>query len=404
MGALNSRWIGVCSLRLNHIPSSHLTEIHRNSWPDQNSLRRRSSMAELTLRNVVKQYSPTTPRAVDNLNLDLRDGEFMALLGPSGCGKSTLRMVSGLESITSGQMLIGGKVINDMHPKDRGIGLAFENYALYPPLKIRENLAFNLRAHGVNQSEIDKRVAEISKYMQIEDLLELKPAALSSGQKQRVNIARALIRRPSVLLLDEPLSHLDAALRVQMRTEIKRLHTEQRFSTIIVTHDQLEAMALADRIAVLNEGKLQQFDTPLEVFNHPANEFVAGFLGEPPMNIFSVEVDSSRRLVVPGTEFALPITAYVQRLLGNRSSAKLGLRPWGVRVGSSPTEASVPGTVSVVENLGDETHVGVRYAGLLLMASLPVTERYKPGSKVHLSLNEQDLNLFDSQNGQRLVA
>ena len=361
-------------------------------------------MAELTLRNVVKQYSPTTPRAVDNLNLDLRDGEFMALLGPSGCGKSTLRMVSGLESITSGQMLIGGKVINDMHPKDRGIGLAFENYALYPPLKIRENLAFNLRAHGVNRSEIDKRVAEISKYMQIEDLLDLKPAALSSGQKQRVNIARALIRRPAVLLLDEPLSHLDAALQVQMRTEIKRLHTEQRFSTIIVTHDQLEAMALADRIAVLNAGKLQQFDTPLQVFNHPANEFVAGFLGGPPMNIFSVEVDSGRRLVVPGTEFALPITAYVQRLLGGRSSAKLGVRPWGIAVGSSPIEASVPGTISVVENLGDETHVGVRYADLLLMASLPVTERYKPGSKVHLSFNDQDLNLFDSQNGQRLVA
>ena len=361
-------------------------------------------MAELTLRNVVKQYSPTTPRAVDNLNLDLRDGEFMALLGPSGCGKSTLRMVSGLESITSGQMLIGGKVINDMHPKDRGIGLAFENYALYPPLKIRENLAFNRRAYGVNQSEIDKRVAEISKYMQIEDLLDLKPAALSSGQKQRVNIARALIRRPAVLLLDEPLSHLDAALQVQMRTEIKRLHTEQRFSTIIVTHDQLEAMALADRIAVLNAGKLQQFDTPLQVFNHPANEFVAGFLGEPPMNIFSVEVDSGRRLVVPGTEFALPFTAYVQRLLGGRSSAKLGVRPWGIAVGSSPIEASVPGTISVVENLGDETHVGVRYADLLLMASLPVTERYKPGSKVHLSFNDQDLNLFDSQNGQRLVA
>jgi len=361
-------------------------------------------MAELTLRNVVKQYSPTTPRAVDNLNLDLRDGEFMALLGPSGCGKSTLRMVSGLESITSGQMLIGGKVINDMHPKDRGIGLAFENCALYPPLKIRENLAFNLRAYGVNQSEIDKRVAEISKYMQIEDLLDLKPAALSSGQKQRVNIARALIRRPAVLLLDEPLSHLDAALQVQMRTEIKRLHTEQRFSTIIVTHDQLEAMALADRIAVLNAGKLQQFDTPLQVFNHPANEFVAGFLGEPPMNIFSVEVDSGRRLVVPGTEFALPFTAYVQRLLGGRSSAKLGVRPWGIAVGSSPIEASVPGTISVVENLGDETHVGVRYADLLLMASLPVTERYKPGSKVHLSFNDQDLNLFDPQNGQRLAA
>jgi multiple sugar transport system ATP-binding protein len=362
-------------------------------------------MAELTLRKVVKQYSPTTPRAVDNLNLDMRDGEFIALLGPSGCGKSTtLRMVAGLETITEGEMLIGGKVINNTHPKDRGIGLAFENYALYPPLKVRENLAFNLKAHGVSANEIEKRVGEIAKYMQIEDLLDLKPAALSSGQKQRVNIARALIRKPAVLLLDEPLSHLDAALRVQMRTEIKRLHTEQRFSTIIVTHDQLEAMALADRIAVLNEGKLQQFDTPLQVFNHPANEFVAGFLGEPPMNIFSVEVNSGRRLQVPGTEFALPITEYMRKLLGNRSSAKLGVRPWGVKVGGNPSEVSVPGKVSVVENLGDETHVGVRYGELLLMASVPVTDRFKPGVQVHLSFDDQDLNLFDSQSGQRLVA
>src|SRR4030088_2924551 len=174
-------------------------------------------------------------------------------------------MVAGLESITAGEIRVGSKLVNYVHPKDRGIGLAFENYALYPPLRVRENLAFNLKAHGVNANEIEKRVSEIAKYMQVEDLLDLKPAALSSGQKQRVNIARALIRRPAGLLLDEPVSHLDAALRVQMRTEIKRLHTEQRFSTIIVTHDQLEAMALADRIAVLNEGKLQQFDTPLQV-------------------------------------------------------------------------------------------------------------------------------------------
>jgi multiple sugar transport system ATP-binding protein len=362
-------------------------------------------MAELTLRKVVKQYSPTTPRAVDNLNLEMRDGEFIALLGPSGCGKSTtLRMVAGLETITEGEIVIGGKVINNTHPKDRGIGLAFENYALYPPLKVRENLAFNLKAHGVSANEIEKRVGEIAEYMQIEDLLDLKPAALSSGQKQRVNIARALIRRPAVLLLDEPLSHLDAALRVRMRTEIKRLHTEQRFSTIIVTHDQLEAMALADRIAVLNDGKLQQFDTPLQVFNHPANEFVAGFLGEPPMNIFSVQVDSGRRLVVPGTEFALPITGYVQKLLGSRSSAKLGVRPWGVKVGGASLEASVPGTVAVVENLGDETHVGVRYGEILLMASVPVTDRYKPGGQVHLSFDDQDLNLFDPESGERLVA
>jgi multiple sugar transport system ATP-binding protein len=362
-------------------------------------------MAELLYKKLVKQYRPDLPPALDRLDLNIRDGEFIALLGPSGCGKSTaLRMTAGLESVSDGQIVIGGKVVNNTHPKDRGIGLAFENYALYPPLTIRDNLAFNLRAHGVKQAEIDKRVAEIAKYLHLEELLDLKPAALSSGQKQRVNIARAVIRRPSVLLLDEPLSHLDAALRVKMRTEIKRLHAEQRFTTIIVTHDQLEAMALADRIAVLNNGKLQQFDTPLQIFNHPANEFVAGFLGEPPMNIFGVKSDSNRHLVVPGTDFALPITDYVGKLLGNRTSARLGVRPWGIHVSPTPLEGSVPATVSVVENLGDETRVGVRYGEMLLMASTDMMRAYKPGSKVNLVFEDEDLNLFDQDTGERLTA
>jgi multiple sugar transport system ATP-binding protein len=360
-------------------------------------------MAELTLRELTKIYNPGTPAAVEALNLEIRDGEFIALLGPSGCGKSTtLRMVAGLETVTSGEIVIGKKVVNQTHPKDRGVGLAFENYALYPPLKVRDNLAFNLKAHGVSSKEIDKRVAEIAKYLHIGDLLDLKPATLSSGQKQRVNMARAMVRRPAVLLLDEPLSHLDARLRVQMRTEIKRLHAEQRFTTIIVTHDQLEAMALANRIAVLNDGKLQQFDTPLEVFNHPANEFVAGFLGEPPMNIFAVTLDSERHLIVPGTDFALPLDDKLQRLLGDRTRAKLGVRPWGVKVHSTQAGRSVPGTVSVVENLGDETHVGVRYGEILLMASIPVTDRFKPGRKVQLTFSQDDLNLFDAETGDRL--
>jgi multiple sugar transport system ATP-binding protein len=360
-------------------------------------------MAELTLRNLTKIYNAGTPAAVADLNLEIRDGEFIALLGPSGCGKSTtLRMVAGLETVTSGEIIIGKKVVNQTHPKDRGVGLAFENYALYPPLRVQDNLAFNLKAHGISRQEIDKRVTEIAKYLHISDLLDLKPAALSSGQKQRVNMARAMIRRPAVLLLDEPLSHLDARLRVQMRTEIKRLHAEQRFTTIIVTHDQLEAMALASRIAVLNDGKLQQFDNPLEVFNHPANEFVAGFLGEPPMNIFEVTLEDGGQLVVPETEFALPLNDRLQALLGGRQRAKFGVRPWGVKVSSTQSGNSVPGTVTVVENLGDETHVGVRYGEVLLMASIAVTDRFKPGSKVQLTFNQDDLNLFDAETGDRL--
>ena len=359
-------------------------------------------MAELTLKTLTKVYAQVQTPAVDQLNLAVRDGEFIALLGPSGCGKSTtLRMIAGLESVTAGEIRIGQKLVNGLHPKDRGVGLAFENYALYPPLKVRDNLAFNLRAHGLGAKEIVRRVDEIARTLQIQELLDLKPAALSSGQKQRVNMARAMVRRPSVLLLDEPLSHLDARLRVELRTEIKRLHAEQRFTTIIVTHDQLEAMALADRIAVMNEGKLQQFDTPLEVFNHPANEFVAGFLGEPPMNIFRTVVDSGR-LVIPDTEFALPITSSVQKLVGSRNELKLGIRPWGIQVSQTQTPGSVPGKVTVVEDLGDETRVGVRYGEILIMSSIPVTRRYRPGLPVYLSFNDEDLNLFDSVTGERL--
>jgi len=359
-------------------------------------------MAELILKTLTKVYTQAQSPAVDQLNLAVRDGEFIALLGPSGCGKSTtLRMVAGLESVTSGEIHIGNKLVNELHPKDRGVGLAFENYALYPPLKVRDNLAFNLRAHGLGAKEINRRVDEIARTLQIQELLDLKPVALSSGQKQRVNMARAMVRRPSVLLLDEPLSHLDARLRVELRTEIKRLHAEQRFTTIIVTHDQLEAMALADRIAVMNEGKLQQFDTPLEVFNHPANEFVAGFLGEPPMNIFRAGINSGR-LVIPDTDFALPIAPSIQKLVGSRKELKLGIRPWGIRVSQTQTAGSVPGTVVVVEDLGDETRVGVRYGEVLIMSSIPVTRRYRPGLPVFLSFNEEDLNLFDTVTGERL--
>jgi multiple sugar transport system ATP-binding protein len=359
-------------------------------------------MAELVLKRLTKVYQPAQPPAIDQLDLAIKDGEFVALLGPSGCGKSTtLRMVAGLESVTDGEIRVGSKLINRMQAKDRGVGLAFENYALYPPLKVRDNLAFNLKAHGVNGKEIAKRVKEIARTLRIEELLDLKPAVLSSGQKQRVNMARAMVRRPAVLLLDEPLSHLDARLRVELRTEIKRLHAEQRFTTIIVTHDQLEAMALADRIAVMNEGKLQQLDTPLEVFNHPANEFVAGFLGEPPMNIFRSLVDSGR-LIIPNTEFALPLNTFLENRLGLRREVKLGIRPWGIKVSATPEEGSVVGKITVVENLGDETRVGIRYGEILLMSSMPVTRRYKPGQQVHLTFNDEDLNLFDVTNGVRL--
>ncbi len=229
--------------------------------------------------------------AVNDFSLACADGEFVGILGPSGCGKTTsLRMVAGLEEITKGQIIIGDKVVNDLHPKDRDIGLAFEDYALYPPLNVYDNIAFNLRAKGVPEDEIKRRVAEIAPLMKVDDLLYNKPAGLSGGQKQRVNIARALIRNPSVLLLDEPLSHLDGKMRQILRTEIKRIHTKIKCTTILVTHDQLEAMSLSDKIAIMKDGKLQQFGTPLEVYDNPVNVFVAGFIGEPPMNLMKVDI------------------------------------------------------------------------------------------------------------------
>src|ERR1700736_2440831 len=237
-------------------------------------------MAELALKSIVKKYGRTTPPAINDLSLEVCDGEVVALLGPTGSGKSTLlRLVARLESCSQGEITIGNKVVNGVHPKDRRIGFAFCGYALYPSLTVRENLALNLRARGASRTEIEKRIAETAGSFGIATLLDRKPAVLFAADKLRVNIARAIIRRPSVLLLDEPLSRLEGMVHVQMRTEIKRLLIETGLTTVIATRAREDAMALADRIAALNEGKIQQLAAPIEVFNHPANESVAALLG-----------------------------------------------------------------------------------------------------------------------------
>ena len=241
-------------------------------------------MAEVRLENVNKIYKGNV-HAVNDLNLTIESGEFLALLGPSGCGKtSTLRMVVGLEEISSGAIYIGGQRVNELEPKDRNVALAFETYALYPPLTIRDNIAFCLRARNIPKPEIRQRVDEVARILDITGILDRKPAELGGGQKQRVSLARALVREPDVFLLDEPLSHLDAAQRANMRSELKRLHARIGGTMILVTHDQLEALAMAERIAVMNFGLLQQVGSFDEIYNHPVNEFVAGFIGEPPMN------------------------------------------------------------------------------------------------------------------------
>ncbi len=263
-------------------------------------------MANVTLSSVVKQYDGGVT-AVNGLDLEIRDREFMVLVGPSGCGKSTtLRMIAGLESITDGELSIGTRVVNDVPPKDRNIAMVFQNYALYPHMSVFENMAFGLRIRKVPDSEIRARVEEAARILDLESLLQRKPKALSGGQRQRVAMGRAIVREPSVFLFDEPLSNLDAKLLVQMRLELAQLHRRLDTTIVYVTHDQVEAMTLADRIAIMNHGELQQVGTPMEVFHQPANRFVAGFIGSPSMNFFPVEHDGDRGLRGDAIRMALP--------------------------------------------------------------------------------------------------
>lgn len=366
-------------------------------------------MGELIIKNASKTYfkNKSAIHAVDSLNLHCQDGEFVALLGPSGCGKSTtLRMIAGLEDITSGDIVIGDRRINDLHPRDRNIGLAFENYAMYPPLTVYENISFNLKAKKLPVSQIKDKVQKIARLLDIEDILEMKPNALSGGQKQRVNIARALVRRPEVLLLDEPLSHLDGKVRQRMRTEIKQLQAEIKCTTIIVTHDQLEAMALADRIAIINEGVLQQFGTPLEVFNQPVNEFVASFIGEPPMNIFTVVTVIENGIVYFKTEnnllkFEVPekYLPYVR----DGEKYRFGIRPTDITISTGDHPFTTLAKVNVFENLGEEVRIYIRIEedNILSVVSNEILH-FESGDHIKLLFNPNRVHVFDCTTGERI--
>lgn len=372
-------------------------------------------MAQLTVSNVFKRYDNTEKKlfqkkkvndfAVKNLSFTCRDGEFVGILGPSGCGKSTtLRMIAGLEEITGGDAYIGEVRINDLMPKDRNIGLAFEDYALYPPLTVYENLAFNMRAKKMPDSDIKKAIDYVAPLLKVDDLLDMKPPALSGGQKQRVNIARAIVRRPGLLLLDEPLSHLDGKMRQTLRHEIKRMHHEIKCTTIIVTHDQMEAMSLADRIIIMKDGELQQMGTPLEVYDNPENEFVAGFIGEPPMNLlpsvirheagqfFFAFENSPLRVEVPERYYSL---------LQNNQKVTLGVRPVDAVVAKRKTAGShVP--IAIYENLGDERRISVRVGDMLLNMTTAEDVRYERGQMVQLEFNAEKTHLFDPRTGNRI--
>ena len=318
-------------------------------------------MAEVILKNVRKVFDRDVV-AVDDANINIRDQEFVVLVGPSGCGKSTtLRMVAGLEEVTSGEIFIDGKLVNDIPPKDRDIAMVFQNYALYPHMTVYQNMAFGLKLRKYPKEEIDERVREAADILGIQELLERKPKALSGGQRQRVAMGRAIVRKPKVFLFDEPLSNLDAKLRVQMRTEISKLHTRLEATMIYVTHDQTEAMTMGDRIVVMKDGQIQQNDTPLHLYNHPTNQFVAGFIGSPAMNFIEGKIASegdSLRFDEGSLSLALP--QQMKEALANHVDHEitLGIRPEDIHdpdtMGRGVETLEIEAKVEVVEPMGNE--------------------------------------------------
>ena len=357
-------------------------------------------MAHVILKDLVKTYGGF--KAVNNVSLTVNDGEFVALVGPSGCGKTTtLNLVAGLIPITSGDIIIGDRVVNDLDPKDRDIAMVFQNYALYPNKTVYKNLAFPLQMRRLPSSEIDQKVREAARMLDIAHLLERRPRELSGGQQQRVALGRALVRDPAVFLMDEPLSNLDAKLRVQMRSEIKRFHQDFDATIIYVTHDQLEAVTMADKMAVMNGGLLQQYDTPAQVFANPVNLFVAGFVGSPAMSLIPLEATAGdgRTGLASAEGWTLTLSDQNSRKLQNATSRKvvLGARHSTIQLHKSQIDASVPAKVYTVEPTGDVTFVQVILAGAIVNISLPPTFDVEPDEQVWLEFDQNRMHLFDGE-------
>ena len=364
-------------------------------------------MATVTFDHVYKRYGEVT--AVNDLSLGINDGEFMVLVGPSGCGKTTsLRMIAGLEEISEGTLRIGDRVVNDVAPKDRDIAMVFQSYALYPHMSVRDNMAFGLKLRKVAKADIEKRVAEAAGILSLEKLLDRKPKELSGGQRQRVALGRAIVREPAVFLMDEPLSNLDAKLRVQTRAEIARLHQRLGTTTVYVTHDQVEAMTMGTRIAVMNEGLLQQVGTPQVLYDTPINRFVAGFIGSPSMNFVDVAMESSGdgARLVGGGGFSASVPGRLKEAVGAAGGRKLiaGFRPEHLELGDAgPDAISFPGKADVVEYLGNEELLHVSAANQDIVAIVDADNRVKPGDDLKLLLPLGKLHLFDAESGASLT-
>jgi multiple sugar transport system ATP-binding protein len=363
-------------------------------------------MAQVVLDAVRKVYPPTRGgppggvEAVKGVSLSIADGEFVVLVGPSGCGKSTvLRMVAGLEDISGGTIRIGDRVVNDVAPKDRDVAMVFQNYALYPHMSVRDNMGFALKMKGVPRDSIASKVAAAAKTLGMEELLDRKPGALSGGQRQRVAVGRAIVREPKVFLFDEPLSNLDAKLRVTTRAEIKALHQRLKTTTIYVTHDQEEAMTLGQRVVVMQAGLVQQFDTPLNVYGKPANRFVGSFVGTPPMNFIAGSLRDRAFVTAAGTSLAIP---------ASRASAsdatELGVRPTMLRLVASPSPTTLPATIETIEPLGEQMDVHATLAsGQRITARVAIDMHIAPGTAVHLDVDMTRAHLFRAS-GERVEA
>jgi len=358
-------------------------------------------MATVAFDHVYKRYGEVT--AVSDFNLEIQDGEFMVLVGPSGCGKTTcLRMIAGLEEITEGELRIGPKVVNDVAPKDRDIAMVFQSYALYPHMTVRDNLAFGLKLRKVPKPEIEKRIGEAAGILQLEKLLDRKPKELSGGQRQRVALGRAIVREPAVFLMDEPLSNLDAKLRVQTRAEIARLHQRLGTTMVYVTHDQVEAMTMGQRISVMSMGLLQQVGTPQDLYDHPKNRFVAGFIGSPAMNFTDVPVGAGD-LAIGGFHFPIP-PRYAESLKTAGNTVTVGFRPEHLELSEVAGEAgTVSGTADVVEYLGNEELLHVGVGGQEVVAIVESSHRVRPGDVVSLRLPIEKLHLFNTETGDALA-
>ena len=350
-------------------------------------------MAGLALRNVAKSYGAVS--VIEGINISVEDGEFVALVGPSGCGKSTiLRMVAGLEDITDGEIAIGGQVVNELTPRERNIAMVFQSYALYPHMSVYKNMAFNLELSGKAKPEIDQRVRQAARMLELEPLLERKPSQLSGGQRQRVAMGRAIVRDPAVFLFDEPLSNLDAKLRVQMRGEIKALHNKVGVTSIYVAHDQVEAMTLADRVVVLNHGVIQQEGSPMELYRRPANLFVAGFIGSPAMNFFEARIEGGAATTTGGLSF--PVNAAEAASEGQ--NVVVGVRPEHFLIDGGAYE----GMVTFVEPTGGQTFLTLDLGGHQAMVLASSERDFDSGMRVSVGAPAERVYVFDAQSGKRI--